>query len=67
MQKKYYWVDVEEVPAGRRPKFYVHDKVIQLRNNYELGVMNGSVGTIEGYDAEKANKLYNSETSMHPK
>ena len=49
IQSKYYDVDVEEVPAGRRPRFYLHDKVIQLRNNYDLNVMNGSIGTIEAY------------------
>ena len=52
VQKKYYGVAVDEVPAGRRPRYYLHDKVINLRNNYELGVMNGSVGVIEDFDLE---------------
>lgn len=52
IQKKYYGVDVEDVPAGRRPRFYLRDKVIQLRNNYDLNVMNGSIGVIEDYDAD---------------
>ena len=52
IQKKCHGVDVEDVPAGRRPRFYLHDKVIQLRNNYDLNVMNGSIGTIESYDAD---------------
>jgi exodeoxyribonuclease V alpha subunit len=52
IQKKYYGVDVEDVPSGRRPRFYLHDKVIQLRNNYDLNVMNGSIGVIESYDAD---------------
>lgn len=52
IQKKCHGVDVDDVPAGRRPKFYLHDKVIQLRNNYDLNVMNGSIGTIESYDAD---------------
>lgn len=52
IQKKCHGVDVDDVPAGRRPRFYLHDKVIQLRNNYELNVMNGSIGTIEAFDAD---------------
>ena len=52
IQKKCHGVDVDDVPAGRRPRFYLHDKVIQLRNNYDLNVMNGSIGTIESYDAD---------------
>jgi exodeoxyribonuclease V alpha subunit len=52
IQKKCHGVDVDDVPAGRRPRFYLHDKVIQLRNNYDLNVMNGSIGTIEFYDAD---------------
>jgi len=52
IQKKYYGIEVEEVAPGRRPKFYVNDKVIQLRNNYELGVMNGSIGIIQDFDPD---------------
>ena len=52
IQKKCHGVDVDDVPSGRRPRFYLHDKVIQLRNNYDLNVMNGSIGTIESYDAD---------------
>ena len=52
IQKKCHGVDVDDVPTGRRPRFYLHDKVIQLRNNYDLNVMNGSIGTIESYDAD---------------
>ena len=35
-------VDAPEVAEGRKPDFLVHDKVIQTRNNYRLGVMNGA-------------------------
>ncbi len=52
IQSKYYDVEVEEVPAGHKPRFYLHDKVIQLRNNYDLNVMNGSIGVIEDYNAD---------------
>lgn len=52
IQRKLHCVEVDDVPAGRRPRFYLHDKVIQLRNNYDLNVMNGSIGTIEAYDPD---------------
>lgn len=48
IQKKLWDVEVEPVPVGRRPKFYLNDKVIQTRNNYDLGVMNGSIGIVVG-------------------
>ncbi len=37
-----------EVPpsALKRPDFLLHDRVIQTRNNYELNVMNGALGTV---------------------
>ncbi len=50
IQKKCYGITVEPVATGHRPRFYLHDKVIQTRNNYEIGVMNGSIGTIENID-----------------
>jgi exodeoxyribonuclease V alpha subunit len=31
---------------GRRPGLLTRDRVIQNRNNYELGVMNGAVGIV---------------------
>ncbi|MHB1001449.1 MAG: SF1B family DNA helicase RecD2 [Armatimonadota bacterium] len=36
----------------RRPKLYINDKVIQTRNNYELGVMNGAVGFVRSVGAD---------------
>lgn len=48
IQKKLWEVDVDPIPVGRRPKFYLHDKVIQTRNNYDLGVMNGAIGQVVG-------------------
>lgn len=41
LQRKLRGFDVPEVPPGHRPAFYAGDKVIQTRNDYELGVMNG--------------------------
>jgi len=46
LQKKFWGVDVEVLPEGRKPKFYCNDKVIQTRNNYDLGVMNGAIGRV---------------------
>lgn len=31
-------------------KFYVHDRVIHTKNNYQLGVMNGEVGRVKEID-----------------
>lgn len=46
VQKKLWDVDVFPPQPGRRPDFLLHDKVMQTRNNYETGVMNGAVGTV---------------------
>ncbi len=46
LQKKLFGIDVPAPKPGRRPKLLLHDKVIQTRNNYELGVMNGAMGII---------------------
>jgi len=46
IQKKLWGVDAPVPKPGRRPKFLVHDKVIQTRNNYDLGVMNGAMGIV---------------------
>ncbi len=46
LQKMLHNVDVPTVPEGRRPRPLVHDKVIQTRNNYDLGVMNGATGIV---------------------
>jgi exodeoxyribonuclease V alpha subunit len=31
---------------GARPRLYLHDRVIQTKNDYDLGVMNGTVGIV---------------------
>lgn len=46
VQKKLYNVDV----YPDKDRFYVFDKVIQTRNNYDLGVMNGTIGVITKYE-----------------
>lgn len=37
--------------AGR--KFHLHDKVMQIRNNYDKGISNGDIGRIEAIDADE--------------
>lgn len=41
-------VTVEPVLEGRKPQFCQHDKVIQMKNDYTLGVMNGTIGQVVG-------------------
>lgn len=37
--------------AGR--KFHLHDKVMQIRNNYDKGISNGDIGRIEAIDTDE--------------
>ncbi|MDY0373730.1 MAG: AAA family ATPase [Candidatus Izemoplasmatales bacterium] len=46
VQRRLWNVEAPPTTPGRRPKFLVHDKVIQTRNNYEIGVMNGTMGVV---------------------
>lgn len=46
IQKKLFGVEAPPVEPGRRPELLAGDKVIQTRNDYELGVMNGAVGYV---------------------
>lgn len=50
LQKKCHGISVAPVPANRRPKLHIHDKVIMNRNNYDHDVMNGAVGYIKRID-----------------
>jgi exodeoxyribonuclease V alpha subunit len=54
VQKKLWSVDVSAPKPGRRPRFLLHDKVIQTRNNYDLGVMNGAVGRVTAIESDGA-------------
>jgi exodeoxyribonuclease V alpha subunit len=38
--------EIAPVPENRRPVFYPDDKVLQTRNNYRTGVMNGTLGRV---------------------
>lgn len=46
IQRKLWNCDVPSIQPGRRPKLLTGDKVIQTRNNYDLDVMNGSMGFV---------------------
>ncbi|MCG3134342.1 MAG: ATP-dependent RecD-like DNA helicase [Planctomycetes bacterium] len=46
VQRKLWGVEVAPVEEGRRPALLLRDKVIQTRNNYRLGVMNGAIGFV---------------------
>ena len=46
IQKKLHSIDVPVLKPNQRPHFLLHDKVIQRRNNYDLGIMNGSIGRV---------------------
>jgi exodeoxyribonuclease V alpha subunit len=46
LQKKLFGFDVPDVDHGHRPRLYPGDKVIQTKNDYELGVMNGAMGVV---------------------
>ena len=46
LQKRLHGMDVPVPRPGRRPQILRHDKVIQTRNNYDLGVMNGTTGVV---------------------
>lgn len=38
---------------GSERKFLLHDKVMQLRNNYDKDVFNGDIGKVIGYDRDE--------------
>ena len=52
IQKKLWDIEAPVPKPGRRPKFLLHDKVIQTRNNYDLGVMNGAMGNVIRIDRD---------------
>ncbi|HZT32797.1 MAG TPA: AAA family ATPase [Bryobacteraceae bacterium] len=52
LQKKLFDFEVPDVEHGHRPRLYPGDKVIQMKNDYELGVMNGAMGIVTGVDAK---------------
>lgn len=63
VQKKLWGVEVPVPRPGRRPRFLLHDKVIQTRNNYDLEVMNGAVGRVTAIERDGAMEVsFNGQT-----
>jgi exodeoxyribonuclease V alpha subunit len=54
LQKKLFDFEVPEIEAGHRHRFYTGDKVIQTKNDYDLGVMNGAMGVVLGAERDGA-------------
>jgi exodeoxyribonuclease V alpha subunit len=46
LQRKLFRFETPAVEAGHRPRVYPGDKVIQTKNDYDLGVMNGAMGFV---------------------
>ena len=46
LQRKLFGFEAPDVEPGHRPRCYPGDKVIQTRNDYDLGVMNGAMGVV---------------------
>jgi exodeoxyribonuclease V alpha subunit len=46
VQKKRWGVEAPPRSRGQRPMILRHDRVMQTRNNYALGVMNGAIGIV---------------------
>ena len=54
VQKKLWGVTTAPPVPNRRARLYLHDRVIQIRNDYEAGVMNGTVGNVIRAEGEKS-------------
>jgi exodeoxyribonuclease V alpha subunit len=54
LQRKLLGFEAPDVEPGHRPRFYAGDKIIQTKNDYELGVMNGAMGIVLGVGAKGA-------------
>jgi len=52
IQQKLWNYDVLPPQPGRRPKLLINDKVIQTRNNYDIGVMNGAMGIVRSVGSD---------------
>lgn len=55
VQEHYFGLDFTDIDDSKK-EFYQNDRVIQTRNNYNLDIMNGTIGTVVDVDYEK--KLY---------
>jgi len=53
VQAHCYGVQVPPVPDHRRPDLFIGDKVMQVRNNYGLELMNGAIGMVRDITLEE--------------
>ena len=53
IQKQRFDRDIPEVPEKRRPPLYPGDKIMQVRNNYDLDLMNGTIGVVTDIKTER--------------
>jgi len=59
LQNKLYGVTTRTIPENskqKRPDFLEGDKVIQTKNDYSLGIMNGTIGYIKAIKQGKKNE-----------
>jgi exodeoxyribonuclease V alpha subunit len=56
VQAQRFGVQVPPVPEHRRPEFFIGDKVMQVRNNYGLELMNGAIGVVRDIVQEEDEK-----------
>lgn len=47
--------------------FYLNDRVLMKRNNYDIGYVNGDIGIVTGISAEGININFGQETKLIPK
>jgi len=65
IQRKLWNYDAPPVQTGRRPKLLVNDKVIQTRNNYDLGVMNGAMGIVRSVGIDRSLSIEFEDKMVH--
>lgn len=66
LQSKLYGVTTEPVDEKHRLPFLVGDKIIQTKNDYDLGVMNGTIGYILEIDSDTGDLLVDFDWHDHP-
>jgi exodeoxyribonuclease V alpha subunit len=52
LQRKLFGFETPAVETGHRPHVYPGDKVIQMKNDYDLGIMNGTMGIVHDAAAD---------------
>lgn len=51
-QRVRYSTDVPDTPENRSPRLFTGDKIIQTKNNYQTGIMNGTLGQVVDIDSK---------------